>query len=152
MRGSGFSYWPTPTASNNGNKVTIEISAERMRLGLPTGRRLPEGRQKSMKGSAISWTLWWLLLQAASWKPTRKPVRLTSCPSLLPVQVSLSPGTDAFASRLSCNPRFLTWLMGWPAEWTNPEAQVTGFARWLRRMRTALSRLPSAESIEEPSD
>lgn len=49
-----------------------------------------------------------------------------------------APGRSA---RLSLNPLFVEWLMGWPPGWTDCGLPVTGFARWLQRQRTELARL-----------
>ncbi len=76
-----------------------------------------------------------------------------------PLQVTLRPGTAAFERDLIYNPRFVAWLMGWPPEWTSCELQVTGYARWLRRSRIALSELisefetglaPAVEPLDDP--
>jgi hypothetical protein len=63
---------------------------------------------------------------------------------------------EAMASRrLSLNPSFVEWLMGWPLGWTDCGSPVTGFSRWLQRQRTALSELnwnyePAPDAEPEP--
>lgn len=49
--------------------------------------------------------------------------------------------------RKSLNPRFVTWLMGWPDHWTQIAStpcacSATELSLWQRRMRCALSALP----------
>jgi len=46
------------------------------------------------------------------------------------------------SSRLYLNPRFVCWLMGWPAEWTNSAPE--GMESWLCRQRTLLRSLLAA--------
>lgn len=41
--------------------------------------------------------------------------------------------------RLSLNPFFVEWLMGWPLGWTDCASRGMEFARWLQRQRIALS-------------
>lgn len=43
--------------------------------------------------------------------------------------------------RLSLNPIFVEWLMGWPLGWTDCGSRVMEWSLWLRRQRTALSML-----------
>jgi hypothetical protein len=52
-------------------------------------------------------------------------------------------GPPSSPERRSLNPLFVEWLMGWPIGWTDCERPVTGFSRWLRRARGALSTLCS---------
>lgn len=42
------------------------------------------------------------------------------------------------------NPLFVEWLMGWPPGHALSSCSATGFARWRRDMRSALSALPLA--------
>nr|WP_245913711.1 hypothetical protein [Caenispirillum bisanense] len=73
-----------------------------------------------------------------------------SCPSM--PQARPIPAGDASlqmhrTSRQRLNPRFCEWLLGWPTGWTNCALPVTGFARWLERSRTELSRLISPPTL-----
>lgn len=63
----------------------------------------------------------------------------------LPLPMRLIPGNGPSEHPLVCNPQFLEALMGWPTGWTDTDSQVTGFALWQQRMRSALSRLPYAD-------
>lgn len=42
------------------------------------------------------------------------------------------------------NPPWVEWLMGLPEGWTDNRSSVTGWSRWWRLMRGALSTLGSA--------
>jgi hypothetical protein len=42
---------------------------------------------------------------------------------------------------LRLNPAFVEYLMGWPHGWTDFAPVATAWSRWLRRMRSELSRL-----------
>lgn len=95
--------------------------------------------QLSIVGTASAWTLFWELMHS-----TLGPelVRLRAiCPSSPPVQVTLRPGPTSSCAALTSNPLFLEMLMGWPLGWTDSASPVTGFALWLRRSRSDLSRL-----------
>lgn len=50
------------------------------------------------------------------------------------------------------NPLFVEWLMGWPEGHALSRCSATGFTRWQRDMRSALSALPLASGpwIWEP--
>lgn len=138
IRGPGSSHWPTPTASTNGNEVDIRISGGGLAFPISLGVK---GKLKSTKTAARAWTLAWMLMRAAGFRPGRATA--VTYPYTPPLQVTLRPGTAAFAADLIYNPRFVAWLMGWPPEWTSCELRVTGFPHWLRRSRTALSELLS---------
>lgn len=54
-------------------------------------------------------------------------------------------------SKPSLNPRFVEWLVGWPAGWTDLEQPETGLSHWLQRSRGALLTLRS-EPMPEAGD
>lgn len=63
-----------------------------------------------------------------------------------PVRQSGSAGARSSSGghgshRLSLNPSFVEWLMGWPPGWTDCGSPVMAFTHWLQRQRTALSAL-----------
>jgi hypothetical protein len=62
---------------------------------------------------------------------------------LLGRQVLTTPtaGSDTSAQRRTLNPAFVEALMGWPSGWTGFASVATEWCRWLRRMRSELSRL-----------
>lgn len=99
------------------------------------------GGQIPLLNASRAWTQLWLSLRVMGWRPT-----LVKYPSSLPVQVSFRSGTGSFQSALTSNPRFYDWMMGWPINWTAPEARVTGFAAWLQLSRGALSMLPMPQT------
>jgi hypothetical protein len=55
----------------------------------------------------------------------------------LPIQATGHP-TEAMKAngRVSLNPLFVEWLMGWPRGWTDSGSPVTGWSRWLRQSRS----------------
>ncbi|MCG8434051.1 MAG: hypothetical protein MJA83_08480, partial [Gammaproteobacteria bacterium] len=124
--------------SNNGNLADLWLEDKDLRFQIPLGFK---GNQLSPKMTAITWTLYWMMLQFAGFVPSqRKRSGRSSFPQL---HLTLRPGTRSSAGTLIFNPRFTEWQMGWPKGWTSCGARVTGFARWLRLMRSELSRLPS---------
>lgn len=129
--GADSSSWPTPLASLFKQVNGLTVGAGRVKF--------ESKHQTTLYGTAIAWTLFWRLLHS-----TLGPelVRLIAiCPSSPPVQVTLQPGPTCSCATLGLSPRFLEMLMGWPDGWTDSASPVTGFARWLRRMRGKLSRL-----------
>lgn len=59
------------------------------------------------------------------------------------LRVSFKFGKGSSIGDLISNPRFHEMVMGWPIDWTAPEASVTAFAAWKQHSRIALSRLIS---------
>ena len=57
-----------------------------------------------------------------------------------------TPGPE---SRPKLNPRFVEWLMGFPAGWTDSAPLGTAWCRWSRRMRSELSRLAPSGRTEQ---
>ena len=97
--------------------------------------------QFSLTNAARSWSTLWMAMRALGWRPV---VPLTpECRSSPRVRVSFRSGTGSFTCDLISNPRFFEHTMGWPIGWTAPGERVTGYAAWLRRSRTELSRLIS---------
>lgn len=90
--------------------------------------------QFSMANAARTWSTLFHLLQGLDAVPT-KPCRRSS----RHVRVSFQHGRGSYTTGLISNPRFYELAMGWPIDWTAPEAPVTGFAAWLQRARGALS-------------
>jgi hypothetical protein len=52
-----------------------------------------------------------------------------------------TPTATGAAFQPILNPAFTEWLMGWPIGWTESAPAVTGWCRWQRHMRGALSAL-----------
>jgi hypothetical protein len=57
--------------------------------------------------------------------------------------------SDGMESRLTLNPLFVEWLMGWPIGWTDCGSAATGLFRWLQLMRSELSRLLQTSTDEQ---
>lgn len=139
MKGSGFSYWPTPTASLNGNIAELVIEAGRARLQIPEGMH----QTKGLIGATQVWTYLWEIMTALGLAQTAKgQARAAAMASFRPVSLSLRNGRHISRTAPKPNPVFMERLMGWPDGWTEANRSVTGFAVWLRRMRSALSNLP----------
>lgn len=138
MRGSGFSYWPTPTTSNNGNWPDLIIDGGRI-----TFRNDPAmAKMLGLIGCAKVWSMAWSLMKAGA-------ASLRDCPACSPrVRVHLRTGRDGSMPIRDLNPRFTEALMGWPTGWTDPLSPVTGYAAWLQHMRTELSTLPWPGEVE----
>jgi hypothetical protein len=144
IAGDGSSSWPTPTAQDGGYFPSLTLEAGTIRVSEPTDISDDSGGQYSLRNSARIWTQMWLALRALGWRPISMP----ASPSSPRVRVSFTHGTDSFVADLISNPRFYEMTMGWPINWTAPEARVTEFAAWLQRSRGALSALPMPETDE----
>lgn len=129
---SGSSYWPTPTTGMAGNRTDVKVT----RTGFIFAPALDQtGSQVSLGTAAKTWSLLYRLARATGWRPG--PSR--TYPFSLPLHVTLRPGTRSSRGDLTWNPHFGEWVMGWPIGWSDPSSSVTGFARWLRQSRGALS-------------
>ncbi len=131
ITGGDSSSWPTPTVAWYKYDNGLTVGAGTFKFEAKT--------QRSIVGTAASWTLFWELLHSTVGPELIRTLAI--CPSTRPAQVMLRPGPTCSAATLGSNPRFLEMLMGWPDGWTDSASPVMGFAPWLRRMRGALSRL-----------
>lgn len=138
--GSGSSFWPTPTASDAGYFPDLVLEQGRLSFTGPADAAQGSGGQFSLSNAARTWSVLWRMLEALGATPAM------TCRSSPPVRVSFQHGRESFITDLTSNPAFYEMAMGWPIGWTGPEAQVTGFAAWLRRSRGALSALPEEGS------
>lgn len=135
IKGRESSYWPTPTASMNGNKVDLELRPD---TAIFTVRLGGVGKQTSVTESHRVWTRLWTWLKTMP----EGPDALRSSP---PVRLTSEDGGTSSLHMLDTNPLFLEALMGWPRSWTDTAQPVTEFAAWLQRSRGALSKLTSRE-------
>lgn len=125
---SGCSFWPTPTFKGSGNRACIRLSPDK---GLEFKNDLNQvGSQLGLWNAAKAWALLWDMLQAVGWTPSR-PRSSHLC------RVILLNGERHSDGRLSSNPAFSDWMMGWPPGWTDPLRPVTGWSLWLQRARGA---------------
>ena len=129
--GSGSSCWPTPTVAWFKYDNGLTVGGGRLKFEAK--------HQLSIVGTASAWTLFWELLHSTLGPELVRSLAL--CPSSPPAQVTLRPGPTSSCAILDSNPPFLELLMGWPLGWTDSASPVTGFAAWLRRSRSELSRL-----------
>lgn len=115
----------------------VMIGAGVLVIGKPFDKAPTSSGQFSLTNAARAWTKTWMALCGMGWKPQQIP---RSSPL---VRVSFKFGTGSFIGGLISNPRFFEHAMGWPIGWTAPGEPVTGYAAWLQRSRTELSRLTS---------
>ena len=132
--GDASSLWPTPTTSLYANSVSLELSAEGLKLRDDPTRK---GSQISIGKAARTFTLIWLLVRATGAVPTGR----FRFPCSRPLHLNLATGPRYSPGDLSFNPNFSDWVMVWPIGWTEPGRPVTGFARWLRRSNALHSHL-----------
>ncbi len=71
-------------------------------------------------------------------------------PSSRPDPETSTPGGESSKATRRLNPRFVEWLMGWPAAWTDFGCSETELSRWRRRMRSALCGLLFGVRTDEP--
>lgn len=81
----------------------------------------------------------WATPQARDWKDGNAKNQ-TPTNSILGRQAPriMNAGTE---SKLTLNPQFTEWLMGWPIGWTKSELAETEWFRWLQLMRGELLRM-----------
>lgn len=118
------------------------MSANRPEIGIcATGWTLrtslhQQGKQVGIREVAVAWTLLWRASKAMGATYTTR----AAFPFSHPLHLMVLAGSRLSENGLSLNPLFTDWIMGWPIGWTNPEQPVTGFAAWLQRSRTELSK------------
>lgn len=112
------------------------IEAGRLGLKGPFDAHQDSGGQFSLENAARVWMLLWRVLMALGVDPTKMG---SSCSP--PVRLSLKHGRGSSPAGQISNPRFYEKVMGWPTDWTAPEAPVTEFAAWLQLSRGRLSEL-----------
>jgi hypothetical protein len=126
--GKGSSFWPTPTFKGSGNRACILVGPEGLKFCTD---RNQAGKQIGIKNAVVAWTLFWDLLIASGWTPA-------PFPSSHRCRVNLSNGERRWTPGPTLNPAWTDWTMGWPIGWSDPRRPVTGWSRWLRRMRMSL--------------
>lgn len=125
------------------------MAAGSIRPTSPFDTAAGSGGQFPVQHAARTWTLLWMTMRQAGFRPMQLSMPCRSSP---PVRVSFKHGTGSSLGGLISNPRFYEHLMGWPIGWTDPEAPVTGFAAWLLRSRGQLSKLISSANGEPAND
>lgn len=115
----------------------VMIGAGDLTIVKPFDKAPTSSGQFSLTNAARAWTKTWAALIGMGWKPASMS---RSSPL---VRVSFRFGTGSYIGGLISNPQFFEHAMGWPIGWTAPGVPVTGFAAWLQRSRTELSRLDS---------
>lgn len=161
---NGSLFWPTPTAAQarqgqndpDGRRGQTLIGTARGQAW-PTVRAGEHGNyqrdhgQKGMEretltGKAKQWPT------ARDWR-SGKASDLTMENNARPLNEmayhfshqappTLTDGTKCSVSTHHLNPRFVEWLMGFPAGWTSCSVSEMQWSLWLRRMRFALSEMP----------
>jgi hypothetical protein len=131
-----------------GNTPRLKIDARGFRYETMPGA----GCQVGPKQETLTWVAMRMVLDALGlWteEALAGARRKTTRASTLPLLATFRHGFERSHGGLISNPRFFEWMMGWPIGWTDARAPVTGFARWLRRSRSAFSKLIS-EWPEDP--
>lgn len=124
------------------------IEAGGLALKGPFDAHQDSAGQFSLENASRVWMLLWRVLKALGVDPA---TMVPSCS--LPVRLSLKHGRGSSTADQTSNPRFYEKVMGWPTDWTAPEARVTEFPAWLRLSRGRLSELltlAAQDSSEEP--
>jgi hypothetical protein len=138
MVGGASTFWPTPTASDNGHSPDLMLDAGTLAIVKSHALTPLSGGQIPLQNAARSWTVMWMALQAMGWKHPK-----VTFPSSHRVQVSFRSGKGSYQSGLTSNPPYYDWMMGWPIGWTAPGEPVTAFAAWLQQSRIRHSKLIS---------
>jgi DNA (cytosine-5)-methyltransferase 1 len=96
-------------------------------------------------------TRMWMTPTARDHKDGATSLANTPVNGLLGRQVLTMPtaGSDISAQRRTLNPAFVEALMGWPTGWTGFDSAATEWCRWLRRMRSELSRLSCSPTDDD---
>lgn len=131
--GLDCSLWPTPTASGHGQRSSIELAPAAFKWR-------KENSQEQL--SQVAATVFWVrrMIRALGLNPGDQVRGRTDLPgSFPPTRLILQSWSVSSSPIPRLNPRFVEWLMGLPAGWTDASSSVMGFSRWERRMRTALS-------------
>lgn len=150
--------WPAPEAPHLwGTPSAADAEGGRMRR---SGGRSDE---LLLKGQAAQLAELWATPTARDHKDGATTLANTPVNGLLGRQVLRTSvaGASSCAMRRTLNPLFVEALMGWPSGWTDPGSPMrcagastgcgsaaTEWSRWLRRMRSELSRLSSPHGGE----
>jgi hypothetical protein len=123
---SGFSLWPPLTAEKVGNDCSLMSSGD--------------GRTKPNKAGWAAAQLWAAVTaMLAESGPTR--LRGNPCRFSRLSKTTSASGAKFLNWRLSLNPLFCAWLMGWPTEWVQFTDSKTETIRYARQaMESYLSR------------
>jgi len=143
--------WPTATwkdASSSGsrkNGMTLTDTTVRQRLWqTPTnadtlGGHLSRSGERSdemlLKGQVRHWAT--PQAEDCEWGGGPEQTCLTNQVFPTGRQTEATAGNG----RVSLNPLFVEWLMGWPRGWTDCGSRVTGWSHWLRQSRSFASEL-----------
>jgi len=136
--------WTTPTVDDARGRTTKyaqggpALSVQTALWATPTnadtlGGHLSRGGNRSqellLRGQASNW--------ASPIARDHRSPHTSDRSGSLPLQAT-GPQIDATAAhgRVSLNPRFVEWLMGWPRGWTDCGSPVTEWCRWLRQSRS----------------
>jgi len=135
---AGYSYWPTPTASDAGYLPSVLIADQCLHLRQPEFLPVNSCGQYSLSRATQIWTMVWMVLQSLGCQKFGARKAFSH-----PIRMSLMGGKSYWLANLISNPLFFERTMGWPKGWTNCAASVTEFPAWLQRSRGLFSKLIS---------
>lgn len=142
--------WPTPMANPNTNRQTkptpsqikgehgLNLAMVAVQSSWPTPRTCAGKRSSGSNRTELVNS--WATPMTRDWKDGAATSENVPTNSILGRQAPRSMN-DGSGSTLSLNPLFVEWLMGWPIGWTDCVSAVTASSRWLRLMRSELSRV-----------
>ena len=158
---SDCSSWPTVRVSSANGPSSREIAAgnpkQRLEVDVvhwmqnlwPTPRAQEPGSTSEHYSMGLAETIKvWPTITAQDAKNNGGASQFQRNTKPLNVEATLhcshpTPTATGAASQPTLNPAFTEWLMGWPIGWTASAPAVTGWCRWQRHMRGALSALVS---------
>lgn len=157
LENQAIQIWPTPMANPNSNRQTkptpsqlkgehgLNLAMVAVTHTWPTPRACSGKRSSGANRTELVRS--WATPTTRDWKDGTATADVkTNC--LLGRQAPRSM-SDGMESRLTLNPLFVEWLMGWPIGWTDCGSAATGLSRWLLLMRSELSRLLQTSTDEQ---
>ncbi len=164
---SGCSSWPTVRVSSANGPSSREIAAgnpkQRLEVDVvhwmqnlwPTPRAQEPGSTSDNYSMGLAETAKvWPTITAQDAKNNGGESQFQRNTKPLNVEAALhcsrpTQTATGAVSQPTLNPAFTEWLMGWPIGWTASAPAVTGWCRWQRHMRGALSALVSIRTDYE---
>ncbi len=157
LENQAIQIWPTPMANPNSNRQTkptpsqlkgehgLNLAMVAVTHAWPTPRACSGKRSSGANRTELVRS--WATPTTRDWKDGTATADVeTNCLLGRQAPRSMNDGTE---SRLTLNPLFVEWLMGWPIGWTDCASAATGLSRWLQLMHSELSRLLQTSTDEQ---
>lgn len=157
LENQAIQIWPPPMANPNSNRQTkptpsqlkgehgLNLAMVAVTHTWPTPRACSGKRSSGANRTELMRS--WATPTTRDWKDGTATADVkTNCLLGRQAPRSMNDGTE---SRLTLNPLFVEWLMGWPIAWTDCGSVATGLSRWLQLMRSELSRLLQTSTDEQ---